>query len=303
MNLNAMIKTVETGLKVGGKLVVKHLPTILTAFGTIGVVAGVIHTAKRAPEAKKEFEKVKEEWKAQPEDIQKDKVVYVWKLIKVGARYFGIVALEVGGAIVCFWVANRTNLKRIAALGAGLKMYDDYVKDLEGQVKEDGGDGKLTKYKDNINANKIRDGDIPDIPKGMKEPNHVIGETPIWDGPSRSWYITTVQNFERAADKVAEDLYDQLITNDYTSAFVPYCDYLSYGQLTPSGPNCSEDVINYLGFGVDLPPDCTRPEDIRKECYKAVGIGFTSTVKDGIVGALQTKYDHLPKYKFDYDYV
>ena len=301
MNLNAGIKAVQTGLRIGGKFIVKNLPTILTALATIGVIDGVIRTAKKAPEAKEAFQKEKEKWEALPEDQKKEKAVYYWKLIKVGAKYYGVIVLEIAGVIVCMWSANRIDWKRMTAMGAGLKASNDYIKSLENEVKEDGGDSKLTKYKDNINNKQFQNGEIPDIPEGMKEPNHTIGETPIWDGPSRSWYISTVQNFQQAANKVAEDLYDQLMTNDWTTAFVPYCDYLAYGDLTPSGPSVSEDVINYLGFAVELPENCISPEDKKKECYNAVGVRFTSLIKDNMVGALATKYDHLPKYKYDYE--
>ena len=68
MTISTAIKAAEAGLKVSGKFVVKHLPTILTAVGTAGVIFGTIQAARKAPDAKAEFEQAKQKWESLPED-------------------------------------------------------------------------------------------------------------------------------------------------------------------------------------------------------------------------------------------
>lgn len=301
MNFNMILKTVETGLKVGGKFAVKHLPTILTAAATFGVISGSVLLVKKAPEAHEKIQEEKKKWENLPEEAKGDKVEYAWRIIKVGTRYFLVPVLIIGGSIVGFWFANGINLKRLTAATAALKVTSDYAKDLEDQIKKDGGEGKLTKFKDQINTEKYEKGDIPPIPKTNRELNHTIGETPIWDPASRSWYISTRQNFEQAAKKAGDDLYSQLIRNGWTSAFVPISDVLAYGNLEPSGPNMSDDSINYLGVGVDIPTKMTDPDEIYQACMDAVDIGFTSLIKDDSVGALAVKWRNPPKWKFNYE--
>lgn len=295
MNLNTAIKAVQGTLKVGGKLVVKHLPTILTAVGSVGVVAGVILTAKKAPDAHKEFVEVK----AKKDEM--DKADYVWQCVKVGARYYGIVTLVVGGSVVCFWLANHINLTRLGAALAAAKVSSDYAKDLEDQIKKNGGDKALTNMKDEINAEKIRDQPFPEgfDPNNL---NHVIGETPVWEPVSRGWYVTTVHKILYAQEMVRADLAKQL-REGQVYAFSPICDFLEYAGMELNGPSTSEDSVNYLGFAVDVSSiACNLAEDeIEALCERACKIDWTSIVKDNMVGALVLKYEEPPKYRFDWE--
>lgn len=303
MNLNAAFKSAEATIKVGGKLIVKHLPTILTAISTVGAIASVVMTAKKAPDAHAEMQTVKDEWNSMPaeEKAKHDKVEYIWKLVKIGARYYGVVCLVVAGEIICMWSANTINLKRIAASVAGMKVMSDYAKDLENQIKENGGDKALTEAKDKIGAEKIQTNPFPEGFDASKL-NHMIGETPTWEPISRGWYISTVHKILRAQELVRSDLAKQL-RDGSVYAFVPMRDFLEYAQMDPAGPYSSEDSINYLGFAVDV-SSCVNhlaEDEIEDLVEQACSIDFTSDIKDGMVGALKIKYREPPKYKFDWD--
>lgn len=295
MNLNTALKAVQGTLKVGEKLIVKHLPTILTAVGSVGVVAGVILTAKKAPDAHKEFVDVK----AKKDGM--DKANYVWQCVKVGARYYGIVALVVGGSVVCFWLANHINLTRLGAALAAAKVSSDYAKDLEDQIKKNGGDKALTDMKDEINAEKIRDQPFPEGFDASKL-NHVIGETPVWEPVSRDWYVSTVHKILYAQEMVRADLAKQL-REGQVYAFSPICDFLEYAGMDLKGPSTSEDSVNYLGFAVDVSSIATNlaEDEIEVLCERACKVDWTSVVKDNMVGALVLKYEEPPKYRFDWE--
>ena len=295
MNLNTALKAVQGTLKVGGKLIVKHLPTILTAVGSVGVVAGVILTAKKAPDAHKEFVDVK----AKKDEM--DKADYVWQCVKVGARYYGIVALVVGGSVVCFWSANHINLTRLGAALVLAKGSSDYAKDLEDQIKKNGGDKALTNMKDEINAEKIRSEPLPDNFDYAKL-NHVIGETPVWEPVSRGWYVTTIHKILHAQEMVRADLAEQLKLGA-VYAFVPMRDFLAYAGMEPSGPYSPEDSTNYLGFAVDVSNEANdlSISEIAERCEEACHVEWTSEIKDNSIGALALKYHEPPKYKFDWE--
>lgn len=294
MTINAILKTAEAGLKVGGKLAVKHLPTILTAVGSIAVIFGVVQTAKKAPEAKKEFDQAKAEWDAQPDQEKRDKAVYVWRLVKIGARYYGVICLIVGGAIVCFWVANHINLKRLLAAVAAGKVSADYAKDLENQIKRDGGDKALNDIKDKINAEKIQ---TDPLPPGMdvSKLNAMIGECPVWDPIMKQWMISSADRIRTAVDRCVNELVQQMQEGE-PWAFVPYSDFLEYCGWQNNGPHCgSYDAGSYLGFGLHMPVDVEYTSLI-EAAREAVGVNWTAALKDGIVPVLALRYDNPPVY-------
>ena len=290
MNLNL-------ALKAGGKFVTKNLPTILTAVGTVGVIFGTVLAAKKAPEAQKELQEIKDKWQAQEDAEKRDKVEYTWRLVKCGSRYYGIVAIVIGGSIVCFWVANHLNLKRLAAALAAAKVSSDYAKDLEDQIRKEGGEGKLTKIKDEINAGKIRETPC-DI--DTTKLNHVIGETPVYDPISENWYPTTAERIRRAVLMVKEDLADQLLSGE-KYAFVAFSEFREWAGLVKDGnPSHAQNFSNQFGFAIML-KDTAKPSQIHELVDEAVGVDFTAEIMEGCVGGLALKYRNPPKYQYDYE--
>ena len=154
--LQTLLKLGMKGVKHGGRIAVKHLPTILTAAGTIGVGIGVWQTAKKAPEAKEALDKVKEEWDAIEDQEKRVKADYYFKRIRVGAKYFWVVFLIIGGSITCFWIANRVSLKRLTSALTAAGLSAKAKEELENKIKELDGEKHLQKIKDEIDGDRIR---------------------------------------------------------------------------------------------------------------------------------------------------
>ena len=158
--------------KCGGKLLIKHAPTILTAVGTIGVGIGVILTAKKAPEAKEELQEVKDEWDAVEDKEKRNKADYIFKLVRVGAKHYWVVALVISGSIACFWVANHISLKRLMSALTAAGLANKSKEELEEKIKELDGEKHLNKIKDEIDKDTIqnnppKEGSIVDTGLGM----------------------------------------------------------------------------------------------------------------------------------------
>lgn len=297
MSLATVTKTVGTGVRVGGKLCVKYLPTLLTAVGTAGVIYGVIRAAKKAPEAHKELQKVKESWETQEDKEKRDKVEYCWRLIKVGAQYYGIVALVVGGSIVCFWVANHLNLKRLAAALAAAKVSSDYAKDLEDQIKKNGGDKALSDIKDNISADKIQKHPCDINTSGL---NTMIGETPIYEPISERWYPGTVERIRRAELMVKSELADELLHGE-PYAFVSFNEFREWSGLRTDNVVTTDSVYgDDFGFGVRI-NGSTSPKEIPNLVDEAIDIDIVPAMMGTTVGGLAVRYGSPPRHRYDYD--
>lgn len=294
MTINAVVKTVEAGLKFGGKLAVKHLPTILTAVGSAGVIFGVVRTAKKAPEAHAKIQEAIDEWNAQPDKEKRSKVEYVWRLVKIGAKYYGVICLVIGGSIVCFWIANHINIKRLLAAVAAAKVSSDYAADLENQIKKNGGDKALNDIKDKINAEKIQTDPLPQN-MDISKLNGMIGECPVWDPIMKQWMISSADRIRAARARCVDELVQQMAEGE-PWAFVPYSDFLEYAGWRNNGPHCGNyDAGTYLGFGLHLPVDLDHAS-LREAAEEAIGVNWTAALKDGIVPVLALRYDNPPVY-------
>ena len=150
---------VKGGLKIakyGGKIFVKFLPEILTAVGTAAVVAGVVETAKVAPDAKVALDEVKDEWEAIEDKEKRVKADYIFKRIRVGMKHYWIVVLIIGGAITCFWLSNRISFKRLMSALTAAGLSAKAKEEFEEKVKELYGDKQVKKIKDEIDADRIK---------------------------------------------------------------------------------------------------------------------------------------------------
>ena len=168
----AIWTVMEKGLKVSGKFIVKHAPTILTTVGTIGVGVSIYLTAKKAPEAKEELDEAKEEREKTPDKEKQNKADYIFKLVRIGAKHYWTVALVVSGSIACFWIANHISLTRLMAALTSAGLSAKAKEELEDKIKEIDGDKHLKKLRDEIDADAIKnnppvDGKIVDTGLGM----------------------------------------------------------------------------------------------------------------------------------------
>ena len=157
VSINGIVEAGLKGLKYVGNGAVKNLPTVFTVLGTFGVIGGVIAAAKKAPEAARELEEVKEEWEAVEDKEKRVKADYIFKLVRVGAKHYWVVALVVGGSIVCFWIANHISLKRLTSALTAAGLSAKAKEELEQKIKELDGEKKLQKIRDGIDGDRVRE--------------------------------------------------------------------------------------------------------------------------------------------------
>ena len=156
MTVGNIIGLAKTGSKILARGAVKHAPTILTGIGTVGVIAAVILAAKKAPDAKEELDGEKAKWEATEDKEKRVKADYIFKLVRIGAKYYWVVVAVATGAIVCFWSANRINLKRLASAITAAGLGNKAREEIEAKIKELDGDKHLEKIKNEIDADRIR---------------------------------------------------------------------------------------------------------------------------------------------------
>lgn len=136
---------------------IKHLPTLLTGFGTAGVIGGVFLAVKKAPDAKVELDQAKAEWEALDDKEKRVKADYIFKRVRIGAKHFWVVGLVVGGSLVCFWIANHVSLKRLTSALTAAGISAKAKEELEQKIRELDGDKKLQKIRDEIDGDRIRE--------------------------------------------------------------------------------------------------------------------------------------------------
>ena len=156
MNLATIVKGCKMAAKYSGKQIVKHAPGILCTIGSGGVVAALVLMAKKAPDAKKDFDAEKAKWDAIEDKEKRNKADYIFKLVRIGAQHYWIVISVATGAIVCFWLANRINFKRLMSALTALGISTKGKEELEEKIKELDGEKHLQKIKDEIDADTVK---------------------------------------------------------------------------------------------------------------------------------------------------
>lgn len=287
MNVKMVFAAVQAGAKISGKWVLKHLPTILTGVGTAGVIAGTVMAARKAPEAKEELDEIRDEWASLEDQEKRSKADYIFKLVRVGTRYYWTVAVVIGGSIACFWVANHLNLKRLSAALIAAKASSEGLKELEDKIRETDGDKKLTKLKDEIAADRVDK--VPIDFDGL----YGGGEHLVYDSLGRHFFMSDIERVREAVRNAKDDLIDQLTSGD-DYAFYSFNDFIT---------DCGGEVADFgelLGFQAHVDHYCASPATIRDAVNEAVNISFSSVLKNG-VPALAINYDSVPKYRDLYD--
>lgn len=287
MNLRMIFTAAQAGAKISGRWVIKHLPTILTDIGTAGVITGTIMAAKKAPEAKEELDEVRAEWEELEDKEKRSKANYIFKLVRVGTRYYWTVAVVVGGSIACFWVANHLNLKRLSAALIAAKASAESFKELEDKIRETDGEKKLTKLKDEIAEDRVEK--VPIDFDGI----YGVGEHLVYDSLGRHYFMSNIEKVREAVRNAKDDLIDQLTSGD-DYAFYSFNDF-----ITDCGGECC-DFGELLGFQAHVDKYCASPASIREAVNEAVDISFSSVLKNG-VPALEINYDSVPKYRDLYE--
>ena len=272
------MKTVMKIAEKGGRQIIKHLPTILTVLGTGGVIVGTIMAAKTAPEAKVELDQAKEEWEAIPDKENRVKADYIFKLVRIGSKFYWKVGLVIGGSLVCFWVANYISWKRLMSALTTIGVMTKAKEELENKVEEIDGKKHLQKIKDEINAERLNN--APDIDQ---DKDYGPGESWFYEPGSGQYFRSNYEKIRQAANQIRDGMKSQILEGE-RYIFVPINEFLMDIGCKPC------DFGNDLGFGLELTEYNMTLEKANQLVEDAVAIGFTSAFKNGVpVGVL--RYD------------
>lgn len=217
VSISTIVQASLKGVKIVRKGAVKHLPTILTVFGTAGVVGGVVLTALKTPAAKEELDEVKAEWDAVEDKEKRVKADYIFKRVRVGAKHYWIVALVIGGSIVCFWVANHVSLKRLTSALTAAGISAKAKEELEQKIKQLDGEKHLNKIRDEIDGDRIRENPPVDEEDIFKTG---FGDHLCYEPITGRYFYSNIEKVKRAViacrDQLQKDGY--LPLNDWFSA-------------------------------------------------------------------------------------
>ena len=263
---------VQYGLKAVrfvGKGFVKHLPTILTAVGTLGVIGGVVLAAEKAPDAKKELDQEKKKWEDIPDKENRVKADYIFKRVRIGTKHFWLVAVVIAGSITCFWIANHVSLKRLTSALTAAGLSAKAKEELEQKIKEMDGEKHLQKVYDEIDGDKIRN----NPPVESEIINTGYGSHLCYESITGRYFYSNIEKIRRAVivcrDQLQKDGY--LSINDWFCAIgldttdLQLCwtadnigevndfDISTSSQLTP-------DDIPVLVIRYDVNPIMERPD-------------------------------------------
>lgn len=130
---------------------IKHGPEILTAVGTIGLIASGIMAVNQTPRAMEILKEHEEELGT--ELTAQDKFKACWK------TYLPSVLLATS-SVASIIFARRIDARRAAAWAAAYQMSENALLRLENSVKDEFGESKLKKVQDNATAKLIEENPV-----------------------------------------------------------------------------------------------------------------------------------------------
>ena len=270
MNFSTVIKGCKMAIKYSGKQIVKHAPGILCGFGTGGVGLALWLMAKKAPEAKKELDAEKAQWEATEDKEKRNKADYIFKLVRIGAKHYWVVVSVATGAIVCFWLANRINFKRLMSALTALGISTKGKEEIEEKIKELDGEKHLRAVKDEIAKDQLKNAPPIDPNK-----NYGPGESWFYEPGSHQYIRTSYEKIRQAAENIRRDLREQILDgNRY--AFVPVNDFI----LDIGGESC--DFGKDLGFGIEIVNSNISEKKLVEMSEEACSISFASDWKENV---------------------
>lgn len=197
MNIKAIFDITKKG-------VIDNAPTILTALGAVGVVSTAVLAAKAAPVANDCILKDREE-----NGDYADRWDKFSRVLKVTWRPYSQTAISAISAIVCIAAAQKTNLRRQAALISAYTLSQDTLREYREEAQEIFGRKKSQELDGNVAAKKTKK-------DPSKESNTVIignGEAVIYDAFSGRYLKGDIEMVRKAVN----DFNQLLIANSYAS--------------------------------------------------------------------------------------
>lgn len=224
----------------------KNSPTLLTAVGTIGVVTTTVVACKNTPKAVALIDERKEIYKQVDDELKLGVSDYIYVVGKCYA--FPIVLGTM--SIACFWLANKVNIKKQAALAAAYQISADNLKEYKDKVAKTIGDKKTEEIESKIAKERIAN--------NPPSQNQIIftgsGDTLCYDSLSGRYFKSSAEKIRQEVNKLNADLInDHFVSlNDFYYAVglesIALGDKLGW---TYAGMN---DLI-YISFDSELTPD------------------------------------------------
>lgn len=192
------LKTIETGIKTFGKLLVKHAPTIMTVTGVLLMGGSIVKTVIEAPKAKAEIEKLDADEGLSHKAYLREKTRILWY------RYWATLLMGASGAAMILW-SHRISLQRTAMAIAAYQMSSDDLKKLEKKILEKDGDKHLESLRDEIAKDGVGNGPDPNTP--IIDTGN--GKTLCQDVVSGRYFFSDIEKLRRAENDINADINQQ----------------------------------------------------------------------------------------------
>lgn len=262
------VEMIKSGIKTGGTILKKYLPSILIGMGIGGMFAGTYVAVKATPEAHEAFERQREDEEQIAEAMGREPKKDIWARTKIVAKYYwstGLILMTSAGCIV--W-ANSVHLKREAALLAAAHMSQQNFEDLKNKIIELDGKKKYDKINDSLAQDKLD--------KNPTDDKTIIfsgqGEHLCYDAWSGRYFYTDIEKVRRAEVEMNRNL----LLDNYFS-LNDFYDLVGLAHI---------DLGDQLGW------HCSdRGEQVQ--------LDLSSKVTDKGEPCLVIRFDIYPQYEFD----
>ena len=183
-------EVITQGINTMGKFLSKNSPAILTGMG----VAGVFSTAYLASKAT-----LKTARELEDEDLDKKEVA------KICVRNYLPAVVSGTTAAICIVGANKIGTKRVTTLATAYSVSERALRELETHVKEEVGEKKFKKIKDDINREHVIIN-----PVNNNEIINAGGNITCLDGFSGRYFMSTPEKIHKAVNDINYMLMNQM---------------------------------------------------------------------------------------------
>lgn len=262
------VEMIKSGIKTGGMILKKYLPSILIGAGIGGMFVGTYVAVKKTPEAHEELEEQREDEERVAEMMDREPKKDIWARTKIIAKYYWSTGLILVSSAGCILWANSIHLKREAALIALAAANRKELETFKEKVLELDGEKKLTKINDAVAQEELN--------KNPSEDKTVIftgkGEHLCYDSWSGRYFMTDIEKVRRAEVEMNRNL----LLDNYFS-LNDFYDLVGLAHI---------DLGDQLGW------HCSdRGEQVR--------LDLSSKITDKGEPCLVIRFDIFPQYEFD----
>lgn len=209
---------IKSGIKAGGMILKKYLPSILIGVGVTGMISATVVAVKATPEAYEALKEQQEDEERIAEMMDREPRKDIWARTKIIAKHYWPTATIIIISGGCILVANSIHLKREIALAAAYHLSQKNLDELKDKIVEVDGKKKLQKLNEAIVNDELKKNN------GEDEKNAFV----VGDGTHRCKIRGTGVVFYSTIDKVnrAEIELDKLLLSNNYASLDNYYDFL-----------------------------------------------------------------------------